>query len=124
MGRGPSGVLRGRPCGPRRRSPYGEFCQTLDLTGVATGWTETRAVPNKPQRWVHEAIDDIASELPFPLLGLIRTKDRSSSTCTCSATAPSGGITFTPSWPYRKNDKCYVEQKNWPVVRQQVGYAR
>jgi hypothetical protein len=51
-------------------SPYGEFYQTLDLTCVATGWTETRAVPNKAQRWVHAAIDAIASELPFPLLGL------------------------------------------------------
>ena len=26
--------------------------------------------------------------------------------------------------PYRKNDNCCVEQKNWPIVRQQVGYAR
>jgi len=34
------------------------------------------------------------------------------------------GITFTRSRPYRKNDNCFVEQKNWPVVRQQVGYAR
>src|SRR5207249_546266 len=30
-------------------SPWGEFCQTLDLTCVATGWTEPRAVPNKAQ---------------------------------------------------------------------------
>ncbi|MBS3957108.1 MAG: hypothetical protein KGZ40_06240, partial [Clostridiales bacterium] len=28
-------------------SPHGEFCQTLDVTCVATGWTETRAVRNK-----------------------------------------------------------------------------
>ncbi|MEX2374223.1 MAG: hypothetical protein WD942_01385, partial [Dehalococcoidia bacterium] len=34
------------------------------------------------------------------------------------------GITFTRSRPYRKNDNCFVEQKNWPVVRQNVGYAR
>ena len=33
-------------------------------------------------------------------------------------------ITFTRSRPYRKNDNCFVEQKNWPVVRQQVGYLR
>src|SRR6266511_1384220 len=51
-------------------SPYGEFCQTLDLTCVATGWTEPRALRNKAQRWVHEAIHEIAEELPFPLLGL------------------------------------------------------
>ena len=33
-------------------------------------------------------------------------------------------ITFTRTRPGRKNDNCYVEQKNWPVVRQQVGYGR
>jgi len=29
----------------------GEFCQSLNMTCVATGWTETRAVRNKAQRW-------------------------------------------------------------------------
>jgi hypothetical protein len=33
-------------------------------------------------------------------------------------------ITFTRSRPYRKNDNCFVEQKNWPIVRQQIGYGR
>lgn len=105
-------------------SPYGEFCQTLDLTCVATGWTETRAVPNKAQRWVHEAIDDIASELPFPLLGLDSDNGSEFINMHLFRYCTERGITFTRSRPYRKNDNCYVEQKNWPVVRQQVGYAR
>jgi hypothetical protein len=33
-------------------------------------------------------------------------------------------ITFTRSRPYRKNDACFVEQKNWHVVRRTVGYVR
>ncbi len=33
-------------------------------------------------------------------------------------------ITFTRSRPYKKNDQAYVEQKNWSVVRQFVGYDR
>jgi hypothetical protein len=33
-------------------------------------------------------------------------------------------ITFTRGRPYRKNDGCYVEQKNWAVVRRLVGYQR
>ena len=33
-------------------------------------------------------------------------------------------ICFTRSRPYRKNDNCYVEQKNWHVIRRNVGYAR
>jgi hypothetical protein len=33
-------------------------------------------------------------------------------------------ITFTRSRPYQKNDTCYVEQKNWSIVRRLAGYAR
>ena len=33
-------------------------------------------------------------------------------------------VTFTRSRPNKKNDSCYVEQKNWSLVRVTVGYAR
>jgi hypothetical protein len=33
-------------------------------------------------------------------------------------------IAFTRTRPYRKNDNCFVEQKNGQVVRQAVGYLR
>jgi hypothetical protein len=33
-------------------------------------------------------------------------------------------LTFTRSRPYRKNDNCYVEQKNYTMVRRHVGYQR
>lgn len=33
-------------------------------------------------------------------------------------------ITFTRSRPYRKNDNCFVEQKNYSVIRRAVGYLR
>lgn len=33
-------------------------------------------------------------------------------------------VTFTRSRPYKKNDQCYVEQKNWSVVRKTIGYRR
>jgi len=105
-------------------SPYGEYCQTLNLTCVATGWTETRALPNKAQRWVHEAVDEIGQTLPFPLLGLDSDNGAEFINMQLFRYCTERGITFTRSRPYRKNDNCYVEQKNWPVVRQQVGYAR
>jgi hypothetical protein len=105
-------------------SGTGEFCQTLDLTCVATGWTEPRALPNKAQRWVHEAIEEISRGLPFPLLGLDSDNGSEFINMHLYRYCIQQGITFTRSRPYRKNDNCYVEQKNWPVVRQQVGYAR
>jgi hypothetical protein len=33
-------------------------------------------------------------------------------------------ITFTRTGPYRKNDNCFIEQKNWTVARQSVGFGR
>jgi len=33
-------------------------------------------------------------------------------------------LTFTRIRPYRKNDNCFVEQKNYTVLRRFLGYAR
>ena len=33
-------------------------------------------------------------------------------------------LVFTRSRPYTSNDSCHVEQKNWSIVRQTIGYAR
>lgn len=33
-------------------------------------------------------------------------------------------ITFTRCRPYKKNDQCHVEQKNYSIIRQIVGYDR
>ena len=104
--------------------PTGDFCQTLTLTCVNTGWTEVRAVPNKAQRWVFEALRDIRATLPFPLLGLDSDNGSEFINNELYRYCVANRITFTRSRPYRKNDNCFVEQKNWPVVRQQVGYAR
>ena len=48
----------------------GDFCQSLDVTDVCSTWTETRAVRNKAQVWVFEALTDIREALPFQLLGI------------------------------------------------------
>lgn len=104
--------------------PRGEFCQTLDLTCVNTGWTEPRAIRTKAQRWVREALDDVRGHLPFRLLGLDSDNGSEFINLELYRWCEDHAITFTRSRSYRKNDNCFVEQKNWPVVRQQVGYLR
>ena len=104
--------------------PSGEFAQTLTLTCVHSGWTEVRALPNKAQRWCFEALMGIRGHLPFPLLGLDSDNGSEFINHQLHRYCEAERITFTRSRPYRKNDNCFVEQKNWPVVRQQVGYAR
>lgn len=102
----------------------GDFCQTLDLTDICTGWTELEAVPNKAQVWVFEAIQEIRARLPFPLLGLDSDNGSEFINGELLRYCQQQHLTFTRARPYRKNDNCYVEQKNYSVVRQAVGYQR
>ncbi len=105
-------------------NPSGDFCQSLDMTDVATGWTEVRAVKNKAQRWVFEALQAAQADLPFPLAGIDSDNGSEFINDELLRYCAERRITFTRSRPHRKNDSCYVEQKNWSVVRRAVGYLR
>ncbi len=102
----------------------GDFAQTLDVTDVCTTWTETEAVRNKAQVWVFEALKDIRGRLPFPLLGIDSDSGGEFINNQLFRYCQQEKITFTRSRSYRKNDNCYVEQKNYSVVRRAVGYLR
>jgi len=102
----------------------GEYCQTLDLTDIATTWTETMAVRNKAQARVFEALQKVRKNLPFPLLGLDSDNGSEFINDELLRYCKQERISFTRSRPYRKNDSCFVEQKNYSIVRRAVGYAR
>jgi hypothetical protein len=102
----------------------GDYCQSLDLTDVATGWTEPGALKNKAQVWVFEELKRIREDLPFDLLGLDSDNGAEFINAELQRYCEAERITFTRGRAYRKNDSCYVEQKNWSVIRQAVGYAR
>jgi hypothetical protein len=104
--------------------PCGDYIQTLDMTDICTGWTETQAVKNKAQVWVFEAIEQIKERLPFPLLGIDSDNGGEFINSHLYRYCQKEEITFTRARAYRKNDNCYVEQKNYSVVRRAVGYHR
>lgn len=105
-------------------SSSGDYCHTLDVTDVCTGWTETRAVKNKAQVWVFEALREIQSRLPFTLLGIDSDNGGEFINHHLLAYCEAQQIKFTRGRPYKKNDNCYVEEKNYSVVRKTVGYPR
>jgi hypothetical protein len=102
----------------------GEFIQSLDVTDVCSGWTEVQAVRNKAQIWVFEAIKDIRARLPFELLGIDSDNGGEFINNQMLRYCQEQKITFTRSRSLRKNDNCFVEQKNYSVVRRAVGYLR
>lgn len=105
-------------------SAYGDFLCTLTMTDIATGWTEVIAVLNKAQRNVFPGLQRARERLPFPLLGLDTDNGSEFINKNLVRYCDQERITFTRSRPYRKNDGCFVEQKNNSVVRRSVGYAR
>lgn len=105
-------------------STAGDHCFTLDVTDVATGWTEQMATLNKAQIHVFEATNALRASLPFPVLGLDSDNGSEFINDQMLRWCLQEGISFTRSRPYRKNDTCYVEQKNWSIVRRFAGYGR
>lgn len=102
----------------------GDYCQSLDVTDVASCWTETEAVINKAQVWVFDALQSIRVRLPFPLLGIDSDNGSEFINNHLLRYCQQEKITFTRGRSGKKNDGCFVEQKNYSVVRRAVGYAR
>lgn len=105
-------------------SGYGEYIQTLDATDIATGWTETGGVKNKAQRYVFATLKRLRTQFPFPVLGIDSDNGGEFINNELFRYCVAEKITFTRSRPLRKNDNCFVEQKNYTIVRRTTGYYR
>jgi transposase InsO family protein len=103
---------------------FGEFCFTLTVTDVATGWTVNRSVPNKAAVWVAQAMEHVRQVFPFEIEGVDSDNGSEFINAHFFEWCSTNKITFTRSRPGNKNDGCHVEQKNWTHVRELVGYLR
>lgn len=97
---------------------------TLNAVDIASGWNSSTALKNKAQVWTLAGVEKIHAKLPFPLLGLDSDNGSEFINESLLNYCRDHQITFTRSRPYRKNDSCFVEQKNYSVVRRAVGYQR
>jgi len=105
-------------------SVAGEYLNTLDVTDIFTGWTETMAVINKAQKHVFEALTRIRELIPFELRGIDSDNGSEFINDQLYRYCLAEKIVFTRTRPYHKNDNCHVEQKNWSLVRKHIGYCR
>ena len=110
----------------------GVFASTLTVTDIDSHWTEMRATLTKHHRGILSALRDIEKNLPF-VLNTLKFDSGSEFmnfevVSYCRGYGPSYGrekpIQVLRSRPYRKNDNCYVEQKNLTHVRKFIGYER
>jgi hypothetical protein len=107
----------------------GKFAWTVTFTDILTGWTECESIWNKSGVSVSRALKEIESRLPFKI-----TNHYFDNGCEFMnedvidkyARDPGRAekIIVHRGRPYKKNDQCYVEQKNYTHVRTYFGYGR
>lgn len=102
----------------------GSYLHTLVLTDVVTGWTECLALLFRDQQMVIQAVGQARAQLPVPLLALDTDNGSEFLNNSLYDYCDAEEIIFTRSRPYKKNDQCFVEQKNGVIVRQFIGYER
>ncbi len=107
-------------------SVKGDYINSLNIVDIATGWTSQRALWGKGEAAVIKAMQDIEENLPFRILGF--DSDNGSEFLNYRLIKyfkeRKHKVAFTRSRPNKKNDNAHVEQKNWTIVRQYIGYAR
>ena len=104
----------------------GKYAHTVTAVDVYSGWTENRAIWTKEASGVVEAVTSMEKSFPFRL----KNFDTDCGTEFLNYTLmkhleerPSP-IKMRRSRPYKKNDQCYVEQKNFTHVRKIFKYHR
>jgi hypothetical protein len=110
-------------------SLHGAFANTLTLTDIHSEWTENRATWTKGSSGIIEAIRELEKSLPFTIYSM---KFDSGSefmnygviNYLSQTTVRAKPIQIVRSRPYKKDDNCYVEQKNLTHVRNLIGYDR
>ena len=71
-----------------------------------------------------QAMDEINQQVPFDILALGTDTGSEFVNNHLFSWCKESGIDFSRTRPYRKNDNCFVEEKNNSVVRRTVGYLR
>lgn len=110
----------------------GEHIWTLTLTDIVTGHTENEALQFKNGWEVKQALERIETRLPFPLIALyidngsefLNDDVHKRFSMKKNQVDRETVIALFRSRPYKKNDQCFVEQKNYTHVRELFGYER
>ena len=105
-------------------SASGEFIHTLSTTDIATGWWEGGVFMGRGQERTQQAISKARARYPFTWKEIHPDNGTEFMNWHLVRYCEKEQLAFTRSRPYKKNDNCLVEQKNWTHVRKSVGYLR
>jgi hypothetical protein len=103
----------------------GSFLWTLSMVDIASNWWEGEPVIDRTQQSTRCALDAVGRRLPFRIREVHPDNDSSViNHLLLLDYCRRNQIALSRSRPLKKNDNCWVEQKNWTHVRKLVGYHR
>ena len=105
-------------------SASGEFINTLSTTDISSGWWEGEAIMGKGQERTFQGLKESRNRSPFSWKEIHSDNGTEFINWHLLKYTSNEGIYFSRSRPYKKNDNCLVEQKNWTHVKKFVGYSR
>ena len=106
------------------QSASGEFVNTLSNTDISNGWWEGEAIMTRGQIPTQEGLERAEERFPFDWKEIHSDCGKEFINAHLFDYTQKKGLGFSRSRPYKKNDNCLVEQKNWTHVRKFIGYSR
>jgi hypothetical protein len=106
------------------QATQGHYLHTLTVTDVASGWIALCPLLNNAHKWTFEALSRIKTSSLLPVLEFHSDNGSEFINHATENWCKQNGIPFTRSRDHKKNDNCFVEQKNGAVVREYAGYDR
>jgi hypothetical protein len=105
-------------------SKMGHYVCSLSVTDICSGWWEGQAIMGRGQYPTLEALKLIRSRTSFEWLEIHPDNDSAFINAHLFRYCQEEKIRFSRSRPNKKNDNCYVEQKNWTHIKKMFGYLR
>jgi len=102
----------------------GEFINSITLTDIVSTWTVNRAMFCKKGHTVRKTFSHLIPNIPFKVISINTDSGSEFLNTPVFNMFAKDKINFTRSRPYKSNDNCYVEQKNYTHTRELFGYHR
>ncbi len=106
------------------QSAQGEFLNTLSNVDISTGWWEGEASMGRGQIPTQQGLDRARNRFPFKWEEIHSDNGTEFINAHLFGYTEKENLKFSRSRPNKKNDNCFVEQKNWTHVKKFVGYLR
>ena len=106
------------------QSTRGEYINTVSNVDIATGWWEGEAIMGKSQIVTCQGLDEVRKRFPFKWREIHSDNGTEYINAHLFRYTQKTGLGFSRSRPNKKNDNCFVEQKNWTHIKKYVGYLR